>query len=99
MTIKRQRRTKAAMGDLAEQIEAILAEEPSQTVRQVFYRLVSAGAIDKTELQYRACVRILTDLRGNGRVGFDQIADNTRWVHKPASFHDVTEALQRMAVG
>jgi hypothetical protein len=98
-SVKRVRRTKADLNAVVDAIHSVLAEEPSMTVRQVFYRLVSMEAIEKTELQYRAVVRILTGMRRGEEASFDKIADNTRWMHKPASYRDAQEALTGLVHG
>ena len=85
-SIKRRRRTKAAMGEIHEAITEVLAEESSMTVRQIFYCLVSAGTIEKTELQYRAVMRAVGEMRRDGRIPFEGIADNTRRPMKYASY-------------
>jgi hypothetical protein len=51
------------MGDLTARIVEVVEADKPMTVRQVFYRLVAAGVIEKTELQYRAVIRMLTDMR------------------------------------
>ena len=55
------------MAEIETTIIGARAEERSMTVRQVFYRLVSAAVIEKTELQYLAVVRILTDMAHGAR--------------------------------
>ncbi len=87
------------MEDLAEAIRSVLTDDEQMTVRQVFYQLVSRGAIEKSELQYRAVVRQLTLMRRDGRADLDSIADNTRWVHKPTSYRNLKEAVDRLARG
>lgn len=78
------------------------------TVRQVFYRAVRAGLLDKTETEYNQTVgRILKDLRllsltcphpdGCGCIPFDWIADNTRWMRKPKTWDSVEDALRKTA--
>jgi hypothetical protein len=68
------------------------------TVRQVFYRLVSAGVIEKTEAEYNTTViRLLSDMRLDGEIPFAWIADNTRWVRKPRVHNSLAEALHYTA--
>jgi hypothetical protein len=67
------------------------------TVRQVFYRLVSAGVIAKTENEYKNTVgRLLTEMRLTGDIPYGWIADNTRWMRKPDT-HSGLEAIQEHA--
>ena len=66
------------MEDLVSRIATVVAEDQFMTVRQVYYQLVSSGTIEKTEEQSRVVMRFLTDMRRDGRIPFDAIADNTR---------------------
>ena len=87
--IKR-RRTKADMAAIKEAMVTILAEDQPMTVRQVFYRLVSIGALEKTEAEYKHTVgRLLTEMRIDGQVPFDWIADSTRWIRKPSTYDNL----------
>jgi hypothetical protein len=79
-------------------IIAILEESHPQTVRQVFYALTVRGRILKIEQEYhRTVVRLLVDLREDGKVPFDWIADNTRWQRKPSSFTGIESGLENFA--
>ena len=96
--IKRRRRSKAEIETIKTEIHELLANENPMTVRQVFYRLVSLGVIDKTEAEYKTTVcRLLTDMRRNGELPYQWIADNTRWMRKPATYSDLEEAVQETA--
>ena len=65
------------------------------TVRQVFYRLVSAGVIEKSESAYnKVVVRLLTRMRLEGRIPWSWITDGTRWMHKSVRYGSVEEALE-----
>jgi len=65
------------------------------TVRQVFYRLVSAGVIDKTEAEYKGTViRLLLAMRREGIVPYSWVTDNTRWMRKPRTHGSLEEALR-----
>ena len=75
-------------------LDLLQAEHP-MTVRQVFYQLVSRGVVPKTEVQYKQTVcRLLTQLRREGLLPYDWIADNTRLQRKPYSFQDLNDALE-----
>jgi hypothetical protein len=67
------------------------------TLRGVFYRAMSAGAVPKTELGYAAVGRRLVQLRRQGRVSYRDITDGTRWVFKPRSYDGWQEALAESA--
>jgi hypothetical protein len=76
---------------------ALAADHP-MTVRQVFYRLVTEGVIEKTESEYKATVvRLLGEMRRTGHLPFDWIADNTRWMRKPASATGTAAMLEETA--
>jgi hypothetical protein len=73
----------------------IMSADAPMTVRQVFYRLVSAGLIDKTESSYnKVVVRLLAKLRLEGVMPWSWITDGTRWMHKSVRYGSVAEALE-----
>jgi hypothetical protein len=95
---KRFRRTKVTINGIRDEIIAILEQSHPQTVRQVFYALTVRGKILKIEQEYhRTVVRLLVDMREEGKVPFDWIADNTRWQRKPSSFIGIEHALDSFA--
>lgn len=86
------------MEAIRDALYATLAEDHPATVRQVFYRLVAAGVIAKTEAEYGGTVsRLLVTMRQEGRIPFDWISDNTRWMRKGQSFSGMREALRLTA--
>lgn len=94
----RRRRTAAEIEGIREAIWDVVFADSPVTVRQVFYRLVSGGAIAKTELEYKQTVcRLLTEMRLSGDIPFQWIADNTRWMRKPRTFSSLENALKRTA--
>jgi hypothetical protein len=73
----------------------VLAADNPMTVRQVFYQLVSRGAIGKTEAEYhQTVIRLLKDMRIAGEIPFDWISDNTRWMRKPTTFDSLRGMLE-----
>jgi hypothetical protein len=95
---KRPRRTRAELGRLEDALYGIVEENQPATVRQVFYLAVSAGLVPKTEQAYKNDVgRPLVKMRRAGRLPWGWIADNTRWMRKPASWSSLEEALQHTA--
>jgi hypothetical protein len=95
---RRKRRSAAEISGLKQAIYALLEEDHPQTVRQVFYRLTSAGQIEKSEDDYKNVVgRLLVKMRLAGEVPFDWIADNTRWMRKPKTFSSMEQALANTA--
>jgi hypothetical protein len=55
--LKRSRRTNAELHELDLAICQVCAEDHPLTVRGVFYRVMSAGAVEKTEKAYAAVQR------------------------------------------
>ena len=95
---KRSRRTRIEIETIKAAIQRLLANEHPMTVRQVFYRLVTLDVIDKTEAEYKSTVcRLLTDMRRNGELPYQWIADNTRWMRKPTSYSNLEQAVQETA--
>jgi hypothetical protein len=86
------------MVSIREAILKLLSEDHPQTVRQVFYQLTFLGVILKAEIEYkRTVVRLLTEMREAGSIPFDWIADNTRWMRKPATFVGLDACLRNTA--
>ena len=90
------RRTKAEMQELRAQIYLTLQKYHPQTIRQLFYQLVSAGSVPKTEAAYQGIVvRLAGQMREDGDLPWAWVADSTRWMRKPRSYSSVEEALIR----
>jgi hypothetical protein len=97
-SIKRFRRTKAAVTSIRAAIREILEEDHPQTVRQVFYALTVRGLINKVEGEYQQTViRLLVDMREAGDIPFGWIADNTRWQRKPTTYAGLDACLHATA--
>ena len=96
--IKRFRRTKAEIASIRDAIFDLLSEDNPQTVRQVFYALTVRGVIKKAEIEYqRTVIRLLVEMREAGDIPFHWIADNTRWMRKPATFVGLDSCLKNTA--
>lgn len=67
------------------------------TVRQIFYRLSTLEAVDKTEGGYKVVGRICTQMRLDGEIPFSYFADNTRWMRRPTTHNSIKEALELTA--
>lgn len=92
-SVNRRRRTNAELDAIDAAItDAVEAEHPV-TLRGVFYRVVSAGAIEKTEPGYRAVMRELLKLRRAGAIPYDHITDGTRWLRKPVTWSGLDNML------
>lgn len=90
---RRHRRTRAALVALDDAIVTAVRTEHPVTLRGVYYRAVSAGAVDKTEAGYRAVGRQLVKLRRAGVVPFAWITDGTRLMRKPPSWSGLDALL------
>lgn len=91
--VKRPRRTNAEIEAINQAIVRIMTADHPMTLRGLFYRLVSEGAIGKTEAEYKNTGRYLLDLRRAGRVPYAWVADHTRWMRKPPTYRGLEHAL------
>lgn len=94
---KRSRRTKAEMKAFREALYAIVNAAQPATVRQVFYQATVRGLIPKEETGYRKVQQSLAQMRVDGELPFEWIADNTRWMRKSPSYDSIEEALRDTA--
>ena len=86
------------MDALRSALFGIVATDQPMTVRQTFYRAVSAGIVPKTEASYKTVVcRLLVDMRLDGSLPWGWIADNTRWQRKPKTHSSLDAALRDTA--
>ena len=92
------RRTKAEMTAIRVSIMAELSADNPQTLRGLFYRLVSRGVVNKTEADYMKTVcRLAGEMRRSGVLDYGWIADQTRWMRRPRTYGSPEEALRRTA--
>jgi len=80
-TIKRVRRTKAAISTLDQQILDVLEEDHPQSVRHVFYRMTNPRLdepVEKSDRGYRHVQYRVLELRRSGRLPYGWISDATR---------------------
>lgn len=77
-------------------ITAVSADAPV-TLRGVYYRVVSAGAIDKTEQAYQLIGRQLLKLRRANRIKYSDITDGTRWILAPTTYDSLADAIDETA--
>jgi hypothetical protein len=96
---KRSRRTKAQMAQLRQAIMDVLSdpEDRPATVRGVFYRVVSAGEVPKTDSGYDAVQSQVLELRREGVMPYSWISDGTRFRLRPQTWTDVDQALEDVA--
>ena len=96
-TVKRRRRTQTELDVIDTAIITAVTDEHPVTVRGVYYRVVSAGAVEKTENGYRLICRQLLKLRRSRTIPYHWITDGTRWTTKPRTWTDKDQALHDMA--
>jgi hypothetical protein len=83
---------------LADKAVEILERERPMTLRQLFYRLVSAGVIANAPKEYKRLGGVATRLREEGVVPFAWIVDHVRSTLKPSSWSglaDFGDAVRR----
>jgi hypothetical protein len=94
----RRRRSPEDIAAIRAAIIEILADDHPQTVRQVFYQLVTRDVIEKTEKEYQGTViRLLTEMRLGGAVQWSWIADESRRTSVTQTFDNITDALEDTA--
>jgi hypothetical protein len=97
-SIKRARRTRAAVDQLDDQIVAVLAEDYPQSVRHVFYRMTDprlAEPVEKSDRGYRHVQDRVVKLRRSGRVPYGWITDATRRGYHVSTFADLADFIRR----
>lgn len=95
--LKRSRRTQSELEELDRAILAVCEIDHPLSVRGVFYRVMSAGAVEKSEKAYNAVQREVLKLRRSGDLPYEWIADGTRWHLKNPSWSSVEDALDDAA--
>ena len=75
-------------------IKSVLAADHPQTVRQVFYQLVTQGAVEKTEGEYqRTVIRLLSEMRLDSQISWEWIIDESRRTRTTRTFDNIGAAL------
>jgi hypothetical protein len=85
-TVKRARRTDAALDELDTMIIAAIEEDAPVTLRGVFYRVEAVGGVSKDHNGYRLVGRQLLKLRRSGVVPYNAITDGTRYILRPKTY-------------
>lgn len=92
---KKVRRPQARSLALRTAIMAIAAEYDRLSVRQLFYQLVSRGAVDKTEQAYKRTCDAAVQMRLDGTLDYRKVTDghrSRRVVFAHAGLHDALRA-------
>jgi hypothetical protein len=91
---RKNRRTKSKIAGIKKALCEILEADHPQTIRQVFYQLVSRGLVDKTEQEYDGTVgRLLGEMSEEDELPWDWIVDNTRWKRRPTTYTGLSDAI------
>jgi len=69
----------------------VLADENPMTIRQLFYRLVSAHVIKNQQKDYHQVIRLMTKARKDGRVDYQWIVDRSRAAYKSHMWQSMSE--------
>src|SRR4051794_19830732 len=94
----RLRRAKPEMDAIRQEIVNIANASDGMTVRHLFYRLVSIGAVEKTESAYDGTVaRLAVDLRRSGEIPYGKIVDGSRLYTAPTTYESVKDAIRDTA--
>ncbi len=99
-TIKRERRTKAALEQLDQQILDVLRTDHPQSVRHVFYRMTDPRLpepVEKSDRGYRHVQDRCVKLRRAGRIPYNWIADMSRRGYFVNTFSDAADFIRSMA--
>jgi len=96
--VKRHRRTNDTLAVIDAAICRAVEDDHPVSLRGVYYRVVSAGAVEKTEAGYNVIMRQLLKLRRDGTIPYSYITDGTRWISKPDSWDAIDEMLDDVAV-
>lgn len=97
---RRQRRTKAQIATLEQQIHDVLAEDYPQSVRHVFYRMTDPRLpepVEKSEQGYAQVQQRLALMRRRGVIPYGWVTDATRRGHYVETFRGHGEFLRRVA--
>ncbi|QRZ13738.1 hypothetical protein JWJ88_03480 [Paracoccus methylovorus] len=99
-TLKRVRRSAAAIGQLDRQIIDVLTSDHPQSVRHVFYRMTDPRLpepVEKSDRGYRHVQDRVKKLRRSGRLPYGWIADATRRGYHTSTFAGPADFLRSMA--
>jgi hypothetical protein len=80
---------------LIDRAVGILEMENPMTIRQLFYRLVSAGALANSRADYQRLSVVMSKARNDNRCDFDWIVDRSRPEYSPAQLERAIRSLVR----
>jgi hypothetical protein len=76
---------------LAEAAAEILEQERPMTLRQLYYRLISAGHLRNAQSEYKRLGAVMTRLREDNYVPRTWLVDHTRSTLKPSSWSGLAD--------
>src|SRR5688572_7584286 len=76
---------------LATAAREILEAEKPMTLRQLYYRLISAGHLHNAQAEYKRLGTVMTRLREDGAVPRTWLVDHTRATLKPSSWSGLAD--------
>jgi hypothetical protein len=76
---------------LADDAVAILTDERPMTLRQLYYRLVSAGGLRNAPAEYKRLGAVMTRIREAGTIPRTWLVDHTRSTLKPSSWSGLAD--------
>ena len=86
------------MDGIRHAIFRIVTAGTGMTVRHLFYRLVAAGVVEKTEAEYDGTVaRLTVELRRTGDIPYGKIIDGSRLYSMPRIYDGIEHALNDIA--
>ncbi len=91
------RRAPAAIAAIVDTAASILAEYHPQTVRQVFYALVSRLVIENTFQEYSKLKEYLKNARLDRRIAWELIEDRTRQPRIPNQWDSLADYLETVS--
>jgi hypothetical protein len=100
MKEKRERRTKARVEQLDNQIIEVLRQDHPQSIRHVFYRMTDprlSEPVEKSDRGYRHVQHRLCELRTAGKVPYGWITDTTRRGYFVNTYRDGGDFLHSIA--
>ena len=84
----------AATLELADAAHDVLAASPyAMTLRQLYYALISTGALPKVEAAYGRLKRVMRELREDGTVPWEWLVDHTRSVFQARTWEGLAGLL------
>lgn len=95
---RRPRRTSAQMSAIRQAILTTATSGTGMTIRHLFYKLVSASVVEKTEAEYEGTVaRLAVELRRSGDIPYGKIVDGSRHYTEPATYDGIKAAVSDAA--